>query len=62
MAAETGDCVRCKRRMVMITMEIREESRTLRSCSHCDVREWVSDTGETNLSGILADIAAASGA
>ncbi len=60
MAAESGDCVRCKRQMVAITMEILNGSRTLRSCSHCDIREWVSDTGDTSLSGILADIATAS--
>ena len=53
-------CLRCNRRMVAITLEIAEQLRTLRSCSHCDIREWETDAGGTNLSGVLADLSEAS--
>lgn len=53
-------CRKCTRTMVTITLEIQEQTRTLRSCSHCDVREWEGDTGGTDLSGILAELSQAS--
>lgn len=53
-------CLRCERQMVAITLEIAEQPRTLRSCSHCDVREWESDSGDTSLSGVLSDLTEAS--
>ena len=46
--------------MVAITLEIAAQPRTLRSCSHCDVREWETDSGDTSLSGVLSDLTEAS--
>lgn len=58
--AAARNCHRCDRRMVAITLEIAEQLRTLRSCSHCDIREWETDAGGTNLTGVLADLSEAS--
>ena len=58
--AEEQDCWRCTRTMVTITLEIEARARTLRSCSHCDIREWEGEAGGTDLSGILDELSAAS--
>ena len=60
--AQTTTCIRCSRQMVVITLLVNEQPRTLRSCSHCDIREWETMTGNTSLSGVLDDLSqAASG-
>jgi hypothetical protein len=33
----------------------------MRSCSHCDTRQWFGPDGEQALDGVLADISASSG-
>jgi hypothetical protein len=50
-------CRRCTRAMVSITLEIDGRSRTLRSCSNCDIREWESESGDTSLDGVLSELA-----
>jgi hypothetical protein len=42
--------------MVGITLDIESEKRTLRSCSHCDVREWEAAEGSTSLQGVLSEL------
>ena len=42
--------------MVAISLDIESEKRTLRSCSHCDVREWEAAEGSTNLQGVLSEL------
>lgn len=46
-------CERCTRLMVAITLDIDSEKRTLRSCSHCDIREWEAADTSTSLQGVL---------
>lgn len=43
--------------MVTISLHIEVGARTLRSCSHCDIREWETEVGQTTLGGVLEDIA-----
>ena len=42
--------------MVSITLDIEGLQRTLRSCSHCDIREWESESGNTSLDGVLGEL------
>ena len=49
-------CRRCTRMMVSITLDIEGLQRTLRSCSHCDIREWESESGNTSLDGVLGEL------
>jgi len=42
--------------MVSITLAIAERSRRLRSCSYCDIREWETDEGTTELRDVLAEL------
>ena len=45
--------------MVAIRLKIEDEPRTLRSCSHCDLRIWETDTGKTTLNSVLSQLAEA---
>jgi endogenous inhibitor of DNA gyrase (YacG/DUF329 family) len=49
-------CPRCRRLLVEITIESGEHPMTMRSCSHCDVREWTSTAGPVALDGVLDDL------
>lgn len=42
--------------MVALTLDIENEKRTLRSCSHCDVREWEAVDGSISLEGVLTEL------
>lgn len=42
--------------MVALTLDIENEKRTLRSCSHCDVREWEAVDREIDLAGVLSEL------
>ena len=42
--------------MVALTLDIENEKRTLRSCSHCDVREWEAVDGQIDLAGVLSEL------
>lgn len=42
--------------MVAITLDIDSEKRTLRSCSHCDIREWEAADESISLEGVLSDL------
>ncbi|MDW3178221.1 MAG: hypothetical protein R8J94_12590 [Acidimicrobiia bacterium] len=49
-------CPKCARLMVALTLDIENEKRTLRSCSHCDVREWEAVDGSISLAGVLDEL------
>jgi hypothetical protein len=49
-------CPRCERVLVEITLDAGDHSLTLRSCSHCDVREWSTDERPRPLDGVLDDL------
>jgi len=49
-------CPKCSRLMVALTLDIENEKRTLRSCSHCDVREWETVGGTISLEGVLTEL------
>lgn len=49
-------CPKCARLMVALTLDIEDEKRTLRSCSHCDVREWEAVDGEIGLAAVLSEL------
>jgi endogenous inhibitor of DNA gyrase (YacG/DUF329 family) len=49
-------CPRCDRELVEITLDATERPMTLRSCSHCDVREWSADEAPLALDGVLDDL------
>ena len=49
-------CPKCARLMVALTLDIENEKRTLRSCSHCDVREWEAVDGQIDLAGVLDEL------
>lgn len=49
-------CPKCARLMVALTLDIENEKRTLRSCSHCDVREWETTAGAISLEGVLDEL------
>lgn len=49
-------CPRCHRQLVVITIEAGERPMTLRSCSHCDVREWTTADLTVPLDGVLDDL------
>jgi len=49
-------CQRCHRQLVEITIESGERPMTLRSCSHCDLREWTASGGPVALDGVLDDL------
>ncbi|MGI9608215.1 MAG: hypothetical protein ACR2P0_18945 [Acidimicrobiales bacterium] len=56
-AARQRKCRRCTRAMVAITLDIDGRFRTLRSCSHCDIREWATEATDTELSDVLNELA-----
>ena len=56
---QTKSCPKCERDMVAIRLKIEDEPRTLRSCSHCDLRIWETDTGKTTLNSVLSQLAEA---
>jgi len=43
--------------MASITLDIDGEKRTLRSCSHCDLRLWEAEQGHTTLDNVLEALA-----
>jgi hypothetical protein len=45
---------------VEISLDVGGRPLRLRSCSHCDTRQWYGPEGEMALDGVLADISAAS--
>jgi len=47
--------------MVALTLDIENEKRTLRSCSHCDVREWGAVDGSISLEGVLTELSDSAG-
>jgi hypothetical protein len=49
-------CPRCGRQLVEITLDAEERAMTLRSCSHCDLREWKALEGPLALDGVLDDL------
>lgn len=49
-------CPRCERALVEITLDVDERAITLRSCSHCDLREWSADEQPLALDGVLDDL------
>lgn len=46
--------------MVAITLEIGNAPKTLRSCSHCDIRQWESGTDRIHLDGVLGELSESS--
>ena len=54
-------CPSCERAYVEIDLEVGGRTMTLRSCSYCDTRRWITPDGETALDGVLADISANTG-
>lgn len=49
-------CPKCARLMVALTLDIENEKRTLRSCSHCDIREWEAPDRAISLEGVLSEL------
>jgi transcription elongation factor Elf1 len=49
-------CPRCGRELVEITLDAADRAMTLRSCSHCDVREWSTAEEPLRLEGVLDDL------
>lgn len=47
--------------MVALQLRIEDQPRTLRSCSHCDLRIWETEDGHTTLDNVLSQIAEAEG-
>jgi len=56
---QTKRCPKCSRDMVGLQLKINERPRTLRSCSHCDLRIWETDEGHTTLDTVLDQLAQA---
>ena len=55
---QSKKCPKCVRVMASITLDIDGAQRTLRSCSHCDIRLWESEDGKTTLDNVLQALAA----
>lgn len=58
---QTKRCPKCSRDMVALQLTIDEQPRTLRSCSHCDLRIWETQDGNTTLDSVLTQLAEAEG-
>lgn len=56
-AIQEKKCPKCARSMVAITLDVRGEQQTLRSCSHCDLRIWETQEGTTTLDVVLDTLA-----
>lgn len=51
-------CRRCGRAFVAITLQVAAEECTLLSCSHCDVRMWLTEGQPVARDGVFAGMAA----
>lgn len=51
---QSKKCPKCVRMMASITLDIDGGKRTLRSCSHCDIRLWETEDGNTTLDNVLS--------
>jgi len=49
-------CPRCNAPLVEINVTLAGAEATMRSCSNCDQRTWVSDGRTVDLDGVLADL------
>lgn len=57
--AATKKCPKCTRDMVALTLTVDGDDRVLRSCSHCDLRQWEMSGGtQTSLAGVLQELTA----
>ena len=54
-------CEACGRAFIEISLDVGGRPLRLRSCSHCDIRQWFGPEGEMALDGVLADISASTG-
>jgi len=52
-------CPGCGRAYVEINLEVGGRALRMRSCSHCDTRQWFGPDGERALDGVLSEISAA---
>ncbi len=58
-AIQVKSCPKCARDMVALQLRIEGQARTLRSCSHCDLRIWETEQGRTTLGNVLDQLAEA---
>lgn len=49
-------CPRCDAPLVEITVTLAGSEATMRSCSTCDQRTWVSHGRQVDLDGVLSDL------
>ena len=49
-------CSRCNAPLVEITVTLAGAEATMRSCSTCDSRTWISDGRPVDLEGVLAEL------
>ena len=49
-------CPRCNAPYVEITVTLGGTNATMRSCSECDQRTWVTDGRPADLHGVLSDL------
>lgn len=60
-AIQVKSCPKCARDMVGLQLRIEGQPRTLRSCSHCDLRIWETAEGQTTLGRVLDQLAESEG-